>query len=88
MKYTIGSKPKSDDNDGLIYVNDDARIASKLIDILCEYIDKRIDTNNYTAKYIWKILYSSIGHLKNWVNKHDVAILLDAFEKELKNRRK
>ena len=89
MGYTIGSsgRPKSDNNE-LIYVSNDAKVACHLIDILCEYIDKRIDNNNYTAKYIWKILYSSIDHLKTWVNKHDVAILLDAFEKELKNRRK
>lgn len=84
MKYIVG--PKKDDQ--TIYVNDDARIAGNLIDILVEFIDNRIDNNNYTAKYVWKILYASVGHLKNWVNKHDVNILLDKFEKELKNRKK
>lgn len=84
MKYTVG--PKKDDQ--TIYVNDDARIAGNLIDILVEFINNRIDNNNYTAKYVWKILYVSVGHLKNWVNKNDVNILLDGFEKELKNRKK
>lgn len=87
MGYTIGKSSKSD-NSGPIYVNDDARIAGNLIDILFEYVNTRIDKGNYVACYIWKILASSIYHFKNWVNKHDVAILLDAFEKELKNRRK
>lgn len=85
MKYTIGSSSKPKET---IYVSDDAKVAMNLIDILVDYIDKRIDNNNYTAKCIWKILYASVGHLKNWVNKHDVNILLDEFEKELKNRKK
>lgn len=84
MKYTIGKKS---DNE-ITYVSDDARIAGNLIDILFDYVDRRVDQNNYTAKYIWKILSASIHHLKNWVNKNDVQILLNKFEDELKNRRK
>lgn len=90
MKYTIGSKQKSDNKDSNepIYVSNDAKVACNLIDILFKYVNDRIDKGNYVACYIWKILASSTDHFKNWVNKHDVAILLDAFEKELKNRRK
>lgn len=84
MKYTIGKKS---DNE-ITYVSNDAKVACNLINILVDYIDKRIDNNNYAAKYIWKILYASIGHLKNWVNKNDVNILLNSFEEELKNRKK
>lgn len=85
MKYTIGKKS---DNE-ITFVSNDAKVASRLIDILAEYINSRIyQEKGNAARYIWKILYASVGHLKNWVNKHDVNILLDGFEKELKNRRK
>lgn len=86
MKYTLGSGRQKDDQP--TFVNDDAKIASNLIDILFEYIDKRIDNNNYTTKSIWKILSASIHHLKNWINKNDVGLLLNSFEEELKNRKK
>jgi hypothetical protein len=88
MGYTIGKSPKSDDSE-TIYVSDDARIAGKIIDILCEYINNRIyQENGNMARYIWKIVYPNTHYLKDWVNKHDVKILLDKFEIELKNRRK
>lgn len=86
IKYTTGSDPK---NDQIIYVNDDAKIAGKLIDVLFDYINNRIVLeDNITARYLWKILSSGVHHVKNWVNKNDVGRLLDEFEKELKNRRK
>lgn len=88
IKYTIENPGHNSSDPVPIYVSNDAKVACNLIDILVEYIDKRIDNNNYTAKYIWKILYASTHHLKYWVNKHDVAILLDKFEIELKNRKK
>lgn len=88
MKYTIGKSSKSNDNSETVYVSNDAKVAGNLIDILFEYVDLRVDKNNYVACYIWKIIASSIHHFKNWVNKHDVNILLDKFELELKNRRK
>lgn len=72
-----------------IYVSNDAKVASRLIDILAEYINSRIyQEKGNAARYIWKIVYPNIHYLKNWVNKHDVNILLDKFEKELKNRKK
>jgi len=86
MKYTIGSSPKDDE---IMYISNDAKIAGKLIDVLFDYINDRIVLeDNIASRYIWKILSSGVHHVKNWVNKNDVKILLDKFEEELKNREK
>lgn len=88
MKYTIGKKSDSKSKE-IIYVSNDARIAGNLIGLLVEYINTRIpQESSYAAKIIWKTVYPNSHYLNDWVNKHDIQILLDKFEEELKNRRK